>query len=580
MADGPLRKVMQHIHQMVGATPADALTDRQLLDRFAQRRDESAFAALVERHGPLVFGVCRRVLRHQQDAEDAFQATFHVLARRAGHVGWRDSVANWLYEVALRVSRKARVNAGRRQLHERSTGAAEPAATPQEAWHELKPLLDEELARLPRKFRQPLVLCYLEGKTRDEASQDLGWSLGTVKGRLERGRDMLRDRLEKRGLALSAAIFGVALGESTASAAVPGTLATLTVQESISGTAHESVEVLAQGVIRAMLRTRIKTALVLGLATLAIGCGIAWATLHSSATAPASTAPAGEQPANVVRDASLQLAYVKWVSLPTPQPQPPGRPPTIEENWLMDPDGRNPRAMPGWPNPRFPVIGPDGRHLAVVKDRQVYTASLDGKDQQQISRHAGTFDNLTWSPDGKVLAYLADGKVHLLNVATREDTQLPLDKVSGGLAISPDGKRLAYTRYLGERSRHELYVATIDGQHEKQLTSVKTLSAHDPMFTPDGKIIFVATRTDVGEFVFFTQLYRIDVDGQDQQEVFSSTTNKFWPSLSPDGKQVAYCGGGPYVFTLHVLDLAKGKETKIGEGLHPRWLVIPAKGKE
>src|SRR5271166_2917031 len=99
MAEGPLRKVMRQIHQLVGASPNDALTDSQLLERFAQRRDESAFAALVERHGPLVFGVCRRVLRHQQDAEDAFQATFHVLARRAGNVGWRDSVANWLYEV-------------------------------------------------------------------------------------------------------------------------------------------------------------------------------------------------------------------------------------------------------------------------------------------------------------------------------------------------------------------------------------------------------------------------------------------------------------------------------------------------
>src|SRR5262249_26887681 len=152
----------------------------QLLERFAQRRDEGAFAALVERHGPLVLGVCRRILRHEQDAEDAFQATFYVLARRAGGFGWRDSVANWLYEVALRVSHKARSGAPRRRRHERQTALADQAATAQDAWHELKPLLDEELARLPRQLREPLVLCYLEGKTRDEAAQELGWSLGTV----------------------------------------------------------------------------------------------------------------------------------------------------------------------------------------------------------------------------------------------------------------------------------------------------------------------------------------------------------------------------------------------------------------
>jgi len=578
MADGPLRKVMRHIHQLVGATPNDALTDRQLLERFARRRDESAFAALVERHGPLVFGVCRRVLHHEQDAEDAFQATFHVLARRAGSVGWHESVANWLYEVALRVARKARVNASRRQLHERPAGVAEPAATPQDAWHELKPLLDEELARLPRKFRGPLVLCYLEGKTRDEASQELGWSLGTVKGRLERGRDMLRERLVKRGLSLSAAIFGVALGETTASAAVPTTLVAITIQGSATGAASGSVKTLAQGVNHDMFWTRIKTAATIGLAVSAIAGGLAWATLHTSATSPAALAPPAEKATETGRDASLQIAFVKEIPLPN-QPAVPGKGPVEQQNWLMDPDGRNARQMPGWPGDRFPIISPDGRRLAVLREHQIYSVGLDGKNEGQISRHAGTFADLAFSPDGRYLVYLVDGTVHVLNVATREDAQLPLNKVSG-LAISPDGKYLAYTRYVGEPSQRELYVATINGQHEKQLTSAKTLSAADPMFTPDGKILFVGHRHEVEKFAIFSRLYRIDVDGQNQQELFSSTTNKSWPRLSPDGKHVAYCNGGPYVFSIYVLDMGKGEETKLGDGLHPRWLVIPAKGKE
>jgi RNA polymerase sigma factor (sigma-70 family) len=584
MADGPLREVMRHIHQLASAASTDGVTDRQLLDRFARRRDEDAFATLVERHGPLVLRVCRRVLGHEQDAEDAFQATFHVLARRAGGVGWQESVANWLYEVAWRVAHKARGSAARRHVHERQANLAETPATPQRAWDELKGLLDEELARLPRKFREPLVLCYLEGKSRDEAAQELGWSLGMVKGRLERGRDRLRQRLEKRGLTLSAALFALALGESTVTAVPPATLATITVQTCVTGTAPIPVNLLAQGVLRAMLRTRIQTALAIGLAVLALGYGLARATMPAPDTIPPAASPSAllppaEEPDNPARDGTLQIAFVKEILLPNKQPVP-GKPPSVPENWLMDPDGRNARAMPSWPGDRYPVLSPDGCRLAMVKDQQVYTVGLDGKGEKQISRKPGTFANLTWSPDGKFLAYLVEGKVHLLNVATREVTQLPQDKVSGGLAISPDGKHLAFTRYVGEPSQHELYVASIMGLNEKQLTSAKTLSATDPMFSPDGKILFVGGHHDIEMFSVARRLYRIDVDGRNQQELYASTADMFWPALSPDGKKVVYATGGPHVFSLIVLDIASGRETKLGNGLHPRWVMIPARGKE
>src|SRR5579885_1458058 len=164
MPHAALPAVMDHIRRLTRTPAAEGLTDRQLLQRFAAGRDEGAFEALVRRHGRLVLGVCRRVLRQEQDAEDAFQATFLVLARRAGSVRWQESVGGWLHEVARRVARGLRDRAGRRQARERTVAELPDVAAPQDgAARELGALLDEELLRLPERYRTPLLLCYLEG---------------------------------------------------------------------------------------------------------------------------------------------------------------------------------------------------------------------------------------------------------------------------------------------------------------------------------------------------------------------------------------------------------------------------------
>src|SRR6516164_5634540 len=178
----------------------DGASDRELLARFVAQRDQDAFTTLVRRHGPMVMGVGLRVMHHHQDAEDVCQATFLLLARKAKTTAWRDTIANWLYEVAHNLARKARDAASRRSVHENRV----PTKTSTDALaditvRDLQAVLDEELARLPKKYRSPIILCCLEGKARDEAARCLGVPVASVKSRLEEGRELLRRRLARRG---------------------------------------------------------------------------------------------------------------------------------------------------------------------------------------------------------------------------------------------------------------------------------------------------------------------------------------------------------------------------------------------
>jgi RNA polymerase sigma factor (sigma-70 family) len=193
MAQAQFHTVIRDLCQLVGAGPAADLTDAQLLKHFAAQQDQRPFAALVARHGPLVWNGCRRELRHDQDSEDAFQATFLVLARQAASIRNGATVAGWLYRVAYRTALKARTDQARRQAQERKA-AAMPQAKPQEELHlrELQRALDAELARLPEKYQAAFVLCCLEGKTKAEAAGQLGWKEGTVATRVSRARKLLQ----------------------------------------------------------------------------------------------------------------------------------------------------------------------------------------------------------------------------------------------------------------------------------------------------------------------------------------------------------------------------------------------------
>jgi RNA polymerase sigma factor (sigma-70 family) len=302
-----LNQVLCSIRRALGAPRGGELTDRQLLEDFVRRREEAAFTTLVRRHGPMVLGVCRRVLRHEQDAEDAFQAAFLVLARKAASLAWQDSVGAWLHEVAYRLAVRMRGDARRRQAHEREAAAASRAdPTAAAAWQELRQVLDEELQRLPRHYRAPLVLCYLEGRTRDEAAQQLGWTVGTVKGRLERARRLLHRRLLRRGLTLSAALVAAVLAEQAAPAAVPAALLGSAARYGlafVTGKAAAAaipprVAALTEGVIRAMGMSKLKVVAASLLAVALLAGGLAVAARQALADKPKDAKPPeGDKPA-------------------------------------------------------------------------------------------------------------------------------------------------------------------------------------------------------------------------------------------------------------------------------------------
>ncbi len=268
MVKRSLNGVMEHLRKGAAIQTIRGLSDRQLLERFIEARDEVSFTVLIERHGPMVLGVCRRALPGLQDAEDACQATFIVLARKAASVRKKTSLSSWLHGVAYRVATSLRRDQARRKNRERAVAAPAPKDPACEVtWREVQAILDEELQRLPERQRAPLILCYLECLTRDEAATQLGLSSGTLHGRLERARALLRARLTQRGLTFSAGITAVALGESVVRAALSPTVVSSSTKAAMlistgqpltQSIVAANVLALAKGVLNTMFLTKLK----------------------------------------------------------------------------------------------------------------------------------------------------------------------------------------------------------------------------------------------------------------------------------------------------------------------------------
>jgi RNA polymerase sigma factor (sigma-70 family) len=280
MENGQFRTLIHCLRRLADPHQAGGLEDAQLLERFISTRDEAAFEVLVWRHGPMVLNVCRRLLHHTQDAEDAFQATFLTLVRKAASIRKWETVAGWLYRVAYRVAIRARAQSARRAQIEHQARPAPPKDCVDEVvWRDLRPVLDEAVNRLPDKYRTPIVLCYLQGKTHQEAARQLGCPLGTVVSRLARAREQLRTYLGRRGLALTVGGLGSVLAEKSFAAALPGALVDTTIQgallySSCGGTAAGAISAPVAALTEGALRTMFLTKMTVVAAVVLLGCGI------------------------------------------------------------------------------------------------------------------------------------------------------------------------------------------------------------------------------------------------------------------------------------------------------------------
>jgi RNA polymerase sigma factor (sigma-70 family) len=423
-----------HFRRLLAAERGERLSDAELLDRFLSERSEEAFAALVRRHGGLVLGVCRRVLHHPQDAEDVFQATFLVLARKAASLRRGEAVGSWLYRVAYRLALRARAGIDRRRRAE-SAAPARPAEDPLAgvSWREVQDVLDEELARLPEQFRAPLLLCYLEGMTQEEAAARLGWCKRTLKDRLLRGREFLRRRLARRGLPLGALLSSVLLHGSAG--AVPPALAAAAARTATTAAAlPTAVAALADGALRELAAGRLKAlvaAILFTTAVLATGVGL----LAGPQSPPAAA------------------ARLK-------QPAAPAAEPAADAH--------------GDPLPPGAVLRLGTRRL----------------------RHGGGISALAWSPDGKWVASgggFSDWTIRLWDPATgKEIRQLagPITPVRA-LAVSPDGKRIAST----DRQATLILWDVVSGRRLAQTHSPNIPLAL--AFAPDGKRLLVGCHNGV-----------------------------------------------------------------------------------
>jgi RNA polymerase sigma factor (sigma-70 family) len=440
MPDGLLSLLLRHLRRRSGGD-ASAASDGQLLERFALRHEEVAFAALMGRHGPMVLNVCRRVLPHAADVEDAFQATFLMLVRKAASIHNQSSVAGWLYRVAYHAAIRTKADAARRRARERRADDRAPVQPSAEvAWRELQEVLDEELDRLPEKYRAPLVLCYLEGKTHEEAAQQLGWPPGTVKGRLARARDLLRARLTRRGLGPVAGSFATVLAANTPTKAVPTLLAASATRTALLASrgltpvaVSPQVTALVKWLPRALLLARLKTLSVAALTTgvlglLLVGGGLLalelWRTQPPEVPTPPGTAP---------------------VALPQAGP-----PVVLDRHGDPLPQGAlarmgTVRLRLGSPVYRF-TYSRDGQTLAAGGDRAVFLWKADtGEETRQLTGHQNRVMGVAFAPDGKTLASgSADQTIRLWDLSTGAERRRfeGHQATVGAVIFSPDGRSL------------------------------------------------------------------------------------------------------------------------------------------
>jgi RNA polymerase sigma factor (sigma-70 family) len=610
--------VLRVIRSLANKRGDDEASDRELLARFVAQRDEDAFTTLVRRHGPMVMAVGLRVLHHHQDAEDVGQATFLLLARKARTTVWRDTIANWLYEVAHNLARKARDAAGRRSVHENRVPLKAPTdALSDLTLRDLQAVLDRELARLPEKYRTPIILCCLEGKARDEAARCLGWPLRLIKSRLEEGRELLRRRLAGRGLLLSVALAGHALLSETARAAVPSLLVRATSRAALqaltgridSVVVSPTVATLVNGGLQTMFLAKLKVISIALLLVCLSGVGMAALTLQAAQTqsrhegrpprAPTAGAPQATKGGSVGGNGATHDAKPAWREILTMKHEHALTTIACSSDWTVGGDeGGN---LFAWNTKtgknRTTLLKGAKNQLNTTIDRLQFTA--DEKDQ--------------YTPDGKSLYVILGGRRGIARFFVKDkkfegghgygadadtylgvsaDAEISLEFIRGGRGVYL--RRNAYVFKMGrfevrpnfDPNHHEyveykakvshalvsagekwLAAATKDGTlhiHDRaSLKETHTITSGrkgvaitDIQFSADGQRIAVA-RDDTLAKVYDT------AKGEEVTTLKGHSGIVFTVAFSPDGKKLVTGGDDN---TARVFDGATGKALASLEG--------------
>ena len=568
-------------------------SDGQLLERFTRRQagaSEAAFEEIVRRHGPMVLGVCHRELGDRHAAEDAFQATFLVLTLRAHSVRQQESLGPWLHGVAARVARRARaLDRRRRETTMPAHGLPGPGPDDPEQ-SEARSILDAELERLPEKYRRPVVLCYLEGKTQDEAASTLGWTKGTVSGRLARAKDLLRSRLARRGLAPTAALLGAWLAPEAGAAIVPLPLLLSTVRAataaSLAGMETSlipaQVAALARSMSIAMFMGRLKVVaplVLLGLGAAAMAAPLLHTTRpagvpglakreNPSVRQPQSFIGVGFTPDGKTAISAAADGLIRFWDAASGDPLRSlalfeGA--TGEANVLRDfaisPDGT-----------RVAGIGPARDPSRSRLGAAVWIWSLDkGELLRRIAVDSPGLECLAFSPEGASLATGDDaGKIQLWDVTTGEE--LLMLRLGNGvihwLAFAPDGMTLAASDQVSGLQLWDLgggrALGALDGSPQHVLS---------PCFSRDGRLLAFGTMD--GEVIVWDRVARrplskAQVDRQNSLAI----------AFAPDSQSLAVSEG--LDGTLSVIASETGQKrwmTRLGQGLGTGGLAYAPDGK-
>ena len=539
MAVGPMRLLLRRVRGLVGPEAGGAAVDRDLLDRFVLHRDEGAFAALVRRHGNMVFGLCLRQLSNEHDAEDAFQATFLVLAQKAGALRRSEALAGWLHQVAYRIAVKLRAD----NVKRRATAPPDNALATDDphmlaAAGEVRHVVDEELAQLPAKLRSPLLLCYVDGMTVEETATRLGWPLGTLKSRLTRGRDRLRSRLTRRGLGLPATLAVVALAPENLIAST-ARLATLTNAGASTAVSSPQVLGLARHALQTMALTKWKVLAVAALvaATIGLGAGLlphllaTGSSNESQAEAKAAPAKDDDEPPHGVDRFGDSLPAGALMRLGTTRFRQGHRIVAMS----LSADGKT-----------VVTCGEHDFNLVNLWDAHTgrYLRRLDVGNEMATAAAFSTKEN--------VVAVARESGVSLFDPATANKLR-HLDGPQGrivDLTFSGDGKLLA-AAYQDDRVR---LWDTATGKLLPEFANHKSRGWR-VLFSPNGKIL--ATSGYDYAKKYFVRLWDV-AGGQELRQLHGHDHGILAIDFSPDGKYLA-SGGHYYDRTMRLWEVDSGK---------------------